>query len=180
MNGGKYILFWGLCVLAIMSLTGCIMAVPPPKPSSSLPKSLEEMTDQDIRDQITVLECPAEARIGQYITVRLQIGNDEFWDWLREECVKIDEDLRPRRWCSYDPFFSAYIDVYREGEGGGYIILGKSRLDNNYEAVWYLAIPEKDTGGIPIKPGVYPLIVEIGEALGSVDVIFERNIIIKE
>ena len=112
MNRGKYILVWGLCVLAIVGLTGCITVMPPsesppavtppPEPSSSLPKSLEEMTDQDIRDQITVLECPTEARVGEYITVRLKIGSYEFWDWIRQECI--DRGEYNSVWL--DPFFN--------------------------------------------------------------------------
>jgi len=181
MNQRIIISVLALSTLIPLTLSSCVVTTTPsepvhPEPSSSLPDSLEDMTDEDLNNQITVLECPTEARIGEYITVRLRIGDSKFWDWIHQECIDMGE--YDSIWL--DPFFYAYIDLYREGEGGGYIILGESRLDDNYEAVWYAAIHADDTYGTPppIKSGVYPLIVGVGE--GSGNFILQRNIIIKE
>jgi hypothetical protein len=153
--------------------------VPPPAPpqeASTLPDSLEDFLMQGWHNQIVVLECPTEARVGEHITVRLRIGSDEFWNWLRQELINTGEydTGLPSVWL--DPYFSLYL----QGRGLDIAYFGQSKLDDNNEAWWYAVIPEKTDLERPIEPGVYPLIVEIGEALGSVDVIFERNIIIKE
>jgi len=206
MNRRIHILVLGLCVLTIVSLSSCITVMPPSEPapattpapvspepskssepepvrpttptkpapteSSSMPDSLEDLTLQDIRDQITFLEWPTEARIGEYITVRLRIGSNEFWIWIRQELT--DREEYDSIWLN--PYYSLYLMPAK-----GLIpcaVIGWAEPDENHEVCWYGPIPASAEGE-PIEPGTWKLIVEIGDPLGSVDAIVERNIIIK-
>ena len=115
MNRKAIISALALSTLIPLLLTSCTptpeptQPTTPSEPSSSLPNSLEDMTIQDIYDQITFLEWPTEARVGEYITVRLKIGSYEFWDWIRQELV--DRGEYDSIWL--DPFFTLYMS----GEG---------------------------------------------------------------
>ena len=59
------------------------------------------------------------------------------------------------------------------------VVIGLAEPDENYEVWWYGPIPASAEGEL-IEPGIWKLVVEIGDPLGSVDAIVERNIIIKE
>jgi len=167
----------GFLLVALVLLSGCVPATTPPpvsppavappqepapekeapEPSQEELWSWEELSMQDIRNQVTILEWPTEAHIGENITVRIKTGSEEFWAWLEQD-------------------YSLYLMPAR-----GLIpcaVIGLAEPDENHEVWWYGPIPTSAEGE-PIEPGTWKLIVEIGDPLGSVDTIVERNIIIK-
>lgn len=170
MNRRIVYLALGISIITTLLFTSCINVYPQPASDQT---SSTEPASEGWDNQTTVIECPTEARVGEYITVRLRIGDREFWDWIRQQCI---EEIGEYNEFCQDPFFSLYI----HSKGGSIAYFGESKLDDNYEVIWYGPIPEAFDDGDPITPGVYPLVVEIGHALGSVDAIVERNITIKE
>ncbi|MBA7507858.1 hypothetical protein ES706_06587 [subsurface metagenome] len=146
---------------------------PAPPETSSTPGYPEILTESYIRAQITLLDWPTEAHIGEYITVRIRTGSDEFWAQLEQEVIDIGE--YESIWL--DPYYSLYLMPER-----GLIpcvVIGIAEPDENHEVWWYGSIPASAEGE-PIELGTWKLIVEIGNPLGSVDTMVERNIIIKE
>jgi hypothetical protein len=182
----------GFLLVALVLLSGCVPATTPPpvsppavappqepapekeapEPSQEELWSWEELSMQDIRNQVTILEWPTEAHIGENITVRIKTGSEEFWAWLEQEVINRKE--YDSIWL--DPYYSLYLMPAR-----GLIpcaVIGLAEPDENHEVWWYGPIPTSAEGE-PIEPGTWKLIVEIGDPLGSVDTIVERNIIIK-
>ena len=184
----------GFLLVALVLLSGCVPPTTPPpvsppavtppqepappekeapEPSQEELWSWEELSMQDIRNQVTILEWPTEAHIGENITVRIKTGSEEFWTWLEQELINRKE--YDSIWL--DPYYSLYLMPAR-----GLIpcaVIGLAEPDENHEVWWYGPIPASAEGE-PIEPGTWKLIVEIGDPLGSVDTIVERNIIIKQ
>jgi len=121
---------------------------------------------------MTILELPTEARVGDYITVKIRTGSDEFWARLQQEVI--DNEGYDSIWLH--PYYSLYLMP----EKGliPCVVIGIAEPDGNHEVWWYGQIPPSAEGE-KIEAGVWKLIIEIGEPLGSVDTIVERNIIIK-
>ncbi|GAI97864.1 unnamed protein product [marine sediment metagenome] len=103
-----------LILAMTVGLGGCVVTLPaPPEPpqeaaspeTSSMPESFEDLTAQDIRDQVTILEWPTEAYIGEDITVRIKTGSEEFWAWLEQELI--DRKKYDSIWLN--PYYSLYL-----------------------------------------------------------------------
>ena len=152
--------------------------------TTSLPDSPEDMTDEDLDNQITVLECPDEAQVGEYITVKIQLPNDtpipdtiEAEDYL----LRIRDEFPP------DEQQTSVISVVYN--------LGYAIPDENLVLCWHVQIPTDSS----FEPGNYKLeITQEGSSTTPAPVhpssppgyqegtylhygnLLERNIIIKE
>jgi len=136
----------------------------PPQETITLPESLETVVWQDIRKQITVLECPIEAHTGEYITVKVKLGK-ELIRWCYSEA---EYEFR---------WFTLYLTA--PGDQLPCVQFETREPDDNDELWWYVRIPTSFNGE-PTPLGVWNLSIEIGEPFGSMDIIMERSIIIKE
>jgi len=198
-----------LVLATIVGLGGCLTVNPPapaaPAPAAPVPPpvtaspeppqeelwSWDELTVEDIRDQMTILEWPSEAYVGDYITVRVETMSGEFWEWLQAELIKADgwgcltyELALTKDW----PDVGTYDYSF-----------GVNTSDEDRIVSWYGAIPttgawveynpdtnrqEFEEG--PFPPGSYKLELRLldpcsdGHGFCGYDVMLERNIIIKE
>jgi len=161
-------------------LNSCAASALPPAPAEShqeeVPWSWVEPSISILQKQVSVLEWPTEARIGENITVKIKIGTDEFWAWLVQQ-------IRERQ--PQDPFWAEldYYSLYLSpGRGHAPIaVIGGAKLDENWEVWWYGPVPDKVLDGRPVEPGVWHLTVEIGEpSFGPSKILVERNIMVKD
>jgi len=184
----------GFLLVTLVLLSGCRTVAPPPAappaPPGALPEEVPELSQGDlwvnqallnIRDQVTILEWPTEARVGEYITVRIKTGSDDFWDRLEEELTRMRAKAEDTSIIDFwlNPYYSLYLMPTSEKVAWGVAIFGVAEPDDNHEVWWHGAIPTS-ADGVPVEPGVWKLVVEIGDPLGAVDILVERNIIIKE
>lgn len=168
MNRKMRVLVWtiGLCVLGIMVLNSCIATVPAPTPEptpvpSPAPAPVPEPAPVPT---FTIIECPNEAHIGEYITVKIRVPDNNDTYLLRIA----DERL------------------HETGIGIYYIHLGKAIPDKDLIVCWYVAIPAE--GGVgtyiggevdySLRPGDYKL--QITTFKDQDNLLMNRNFIIKE
>ncbi len=200
MNRKMHVLVWtvGVCVLGIMVLNSCITVVPTPEPApeptptpapaptptpeptpaESDCKPLEEMLD-NFGDQITILEWPTEARIGEYMTVKIKVGSDKFWDCVQQQVRENDAYDNAMGSLLLDPSYSLYLYTVPKGFMPA-VVFGCAEPDDNHEISWYGPI-HASVGGLLIEPGTWKLIVGFGcESSAGPEGIVERNITIKE
>jgi len=173
--------------------------VPPASPpTSSTPSSGQDVSIIDLREQLTVLEWPTEAHIGDYITIRVKTMSDEFWEWFEDELIKAGQwDLLS---CIGDDATYELTLTKDWPDVGTYdYSLGMVTPDRDLIVSWYSTIPT--TGGWfeydpdigqqvwkegPFPPGSYKLEFrwldpcDDGTGFCGYDLMLERNIIIKE
>lgn len=156
------VLTLGIGVSSIVGLNGCITVIPEPVPAPTpTPAPMPEPTTSTV----TVIECPEEAHIGQYITVKVRVPK---WD---EYYLNI-----------YNPN-SIALNSYEAG---------RAIPDDNLICCWYFAIPaegvwstytneEETEWDWLTRPGNYVLQIEIEISEDqSTMLLLERNIIIKD
>lgn len=161
---------------------------PTPAPAQPAPGTAPAPTPAQPEAGIVVIECPTEARIGEYITVRIQLPSDtpvpktlEQEDYL----LRIRDEFPPS-----EQHTSVVAFVYN---------LGYAIPDENLVLCWYVSIPIETLYDLPFRPGNYKLeVTQEGSSTKPAPVhpssppgyqegtrlhhgnLLERNIIIKE
>jgi hypothetical protein len=135
-----------LVTIAALACNGCISTprpTTPTLPSSSEPTSPSEQPES----KIVVIECPSKARVGEYITVKIQLPRDTpLPETLEEEdyLLRIRDEFPPD-----DQQTSVASYVYE---------LGYAIPDENLVLCWYVQIPtETAYYDGALRPGNYKL-----------------------
>jgi hypothetical protein len=170
-----------LFTIVILTCNGCTFAPTPttptsPSSSSSSPEPVHptapppEVISPQPSSAVSIIECPDEAHIGEYITVKLTVPEDQ---------TLFDE-------------YNLYICNERS-IGRNWYDLGRDVPDSNRVVCWYAAIPHSGIGNMytnpekteyddVTRPGVFKLLVVApvkNDPLGEM-IVLERNIIIKD
>jgi hypothetical protein len=137
-------------IITALLLASCINVVPPPasEEETTPTPSSQELTSPSAQSEsdIVVIECPTEARIGEYIAVKIQLPSDTpIPETLEQEdyLLRIRDEFPPGE---HDPRVSTVYDL-------GYAI-----PDENLILSWYVQIPTETTWyDSPFHPGNYKL-----------------------
>jgi hypothetical protein len=140
-----------LVTIAALACNGCISTPRPTTPPPSSP----ELTSPSAQSEsdIVVIECPTEARIGEYVAVKIELPSDTpIPETLEQEdyLLRIRDEFPPGE---HDPGVSIVYDL-------GYAI-----PDENLVLSWYVQIPTETAWYDSFRPGNYKL--EVTQEGGS-------------
>lgn len=189
---GKYFLAGLLTLAVLLALTGCVTINFPgaaPAPESEAPpeethgEEPVDLTIENFRKQMTVLEWPTEAHIGEDITVRIKTGSDEFWAWVRQEAIEAGQPPVEDEYITYDLMLitegMAKVSDPEFADFGCHF--GFVTPDEDHIVAWHELIPSRwmwypdESPGL-LEPGAYKLVLR----MEGHSVMVERNIIIRQ
>jgi hypothetical protein len=206
-----------LVAIVALACNGCVSSLSPTIPTSpSSPSSSPEpvhpttpapvtpqpptaqqvLSWEDIEDQMRIIEFPETAYVGEYITVKYQILNEN----LRERIISGgDQEMLESLWFVEDGMYE--LALCKEECGGQRFYeesMGCTTPDGEFIVSWYASIPterlccefnesfEIEEYRGPFPPGNYRLEIRLldpcssGHGYCGYGVLLERNIIIKD
>ena len=172
-----------ILVIGILFLSACGPSTPPSANEFQL-------SSGDLRDQITVVEWPSEAYVGEYITIRVKTMSEEFCNRVRNGLMDAND------WDTLTHFdnMTYCLELESPHPSEDYPSEGSWKVhrfayatpDDQFIVAWHCAIPTEWKDGSPLLPGNYKLWLQLLDPCDNkpgfcgADVMVERNIIIRD